>query len=298
MKPRSVLAWDRHRRTVVLLAESLACAYGAGSLPIMLREIAKARRVKEVVFAPLLKDGFLVAGTDGFSIHVNCPKEKVEAWTETWNDQRDGGRGLPERCRFTLAHEIAHTFFFDIGKRTIRPLVNVRTLYARKATERACNLAAGHLLVPEAILCAQRKEGLIAPLDFFDARDIAVLRRRARISAEALLIRLANATIWEGDPGAIFYLQEQDGSLVAQDFIIHGSLRNLFPPAPRGTPAADLLLCPELICYGGKRSVTVNSLPRAPRSRPTPRPFVVTCVRVYDRGRTYFVAMRPGERPD
>ncbi len=86
---------------------------GLTAAPIPLAPIASACRVQKVVFRPMLGSGATVPVDAGFTIYVNCKSEDVNDWEARFNDRSDQGRFLPNRARFTIAHEIAHTLFYD-----------------------------------------------------------------------------------------------------------------------------------------------------------------------------------------
>ena len=110
--------WPARRRTAVQLAESLVTAT-TDSLPVDLKRIAAHREVRRIEFAPLLMDGGLAVRSDGFVIYVRC--DIGEGADLTARLAEDGtGSTLPQRilrrARFTIAHEIAHTFFYEYGR--------------------------------------------------------------------------------------------------------------------------------------------------------------------------------------
>src|SRR3954447_17198360 len=106
--------WARWRRNAAAVVDDLAAASADGALPVRLPEIARARKVREVVFRPLLMDGCLGVRKDGFVIFVRCEPRNSGELKRAWSADHARYRLLSPRMRFTIAHEIAHTFFFDV----------------------------------------------------------------------------------------------------------------------------------------------------------------------------------------
>src|SRR6266404_2692991 len=115
MSGRNFTVWDCYRDRLLSRGETLAKDYGGNSLPISLKQIASARRVKNVIFRPLLVDGCLTVVNDGFKIYIRCKKEHSDEMQARFDSERELGP-LPQRIRFTLAHEIAHTLFYRINE--------------------------------------------------------------------------------------------------------------------------------------------------------------------------------------
>jgi O-acetyl-ADP-ribose deacetylase (regulator of RNase III) len=100
----------------------------------------------------------------------------------------------PGRLRFSVAHEIAHTFFPDVAE-----LARYRSTGSKEPTdswqlELLCNIAAGELLMPTETLEHLDREPL-------DIERLLGFRRRYDVSTEALLRRVAKLTT---QPAAVF----------------------------------------------------------------------------------------------
>lgn len=97
------------------------------------------------------------------------------------------------RLRYSIAHEIAHTFFPDVGEevrhRTATGAVDDGSSGDEWQLELLCNIAAGELLVPSLALPVEELDRAI-----LDINRLMVLRSRFDVSSEAILRRAAQAT--------------------------------------------------------------------------------------------------------
>lgn len=114
----------------------------------------------------LTLDGLLKVDSDGhFVVHLKRNANKC-------------------RKNFTLAHEIAHTFFYDL---LTHPMSYRGSLDFDPEEERLCDMAAAELLMPSHILKSDiANEPTITPETLF------YLRKRYQVSLQALAIRLVN----------------------------------------------------------------------------------------------------------
>jgi Zn-dependent peptidase ImmA (M78 family) len=122
---------------------------------------------------------------------------------------RDGFRmvlkgGSPQtRSRFTIAHEICHTFFYEIV-----PELKFGSQEPDPEEERLCNLGAGELLMPEKSLRNRAKK---LPM------SVAALEGLARmyvVSPAAMLLRLRSIGLWNCEMS--FWRPAQTGFLLNQ----------------------------------------------------------------------------------
>lgn len=91
--------------------------------------------------------------------------------------------GSSRRQRFSLAHEIAHTFFFEPKEGNLKP---VKGAPRGLSLERACHQGAGMLLIPERFLERElKKVG-----GQFHAREVLDWAKLFDVSVEVLLRRL------------------------------------------------------------------------------------------------------------
>lgn len=136
-----------------------------------------------------LLDGFLRplgnSYNEGFIIHVN-------------------GDASAARRKFTIAHEICHTFFYEVV-----PELKFVEHAIDPAEERLCDLGAAELLMPEVSvkrLASQQTVGLVA------------LNRMAEhfgVSVHSMLIRLETLNLWKARLSA--WRRLDDGSVTLSD---------------------------------------------------------------------------------
>lgn len=97
------------------------------------------------------------------------------------------------RLRYSIAHEIAHTFFPDVGAelrhRTAMAAVDDGTGDDDWQLEMLCNIAAAELLVPSIALPSDELDEAVLDID-----HLMALRAAFDVSAEAILRRAAQAT--------------------------------------------------------------------------------------------------------
>jgi hypothetical protein len=107
-------------------------------------------------------------------------------------NERDLSLSAPEptdlltvRQRFTLAHEIAHTFFFRLSESAPVP---VKHTPSGIDLERFCDRGAGKILVP-----ADQLSAALETYDSIDTATVIAIARRFRVSVAVTLERLAQA---------------------------------------------------------------------------------------------------------
>jgi len=115
-----------------------------------------------------------------------------------YNPNRPSGR-----LRYSIAHEIAHTFFPDCGDRIRnRTAVNPGAQTDDWQLEALCNIAAAEILMPMGSLKVEEVANL-------DINRVAEIRKKFDVSTEAILMRLANLS---DRPCAVFVASQWDGS--------------------------------------------------------------------------------------
>lgn len=140
--------------------------------------------VKRVDVAKLSRDGMLVPVEGGFIIKLNSQRPLV-------------------RQRFACAHEIGHTFFYDLsGPRPWRPSQSVSSYWAE---EDLCYQFAEEMLMPS--LQIKRVAGGLSPAmdNFLQVRDTF------GVSNEALCRKIARLNLWR----CIFVILSSDAKTSA-----------------------------------------------------------------------------------
>jgi hypothetical protein len=249
MAKRADNPWRARRRYAIQSAEAVVAA-NARSLPVDLNRIGASRSVQRIEFTPLLTDGGLAVRKDGFVIYVRCEIGQGAGLTEQLAE--DGtGSSLPatiaRRARFTIAHEIAHTFFYDIRRMPPRSKTEVVDGASANKLELTCNQIAGLILLPETLI--QRHS---ARFDFDRPEDLRMLANMALASTQTVVHRfkhLRNVT----HPEAILASVSREGS----DWVIaaisrHYSLKNVFVDAKVGASIKALINEPRFVLCGGE----------------------------------------------
>jgi Zn-dependent peptidase ImmA (M78 family) len=115
------------------------------------------------------------------------------------------------RVRFTQAHELCHTFFYQYV-----PEIKFRPHAEDQGEERLCNFGAAELLMPENSL---RKEARQLPRSI---RSLVDLAAAYRVSPEAMMLRLRSLRLWNAE--LHFWQREASGEFVL-DRIVGGKWR-------------------------------------------------------------------------
>ena len=124
---------QRHKDRVVEAARQLLERAGISGPPVDPRNLAPLQGIVDIEEAPLGRtDAQLTPGPSGFTISVNA-------------------FASPQRKNFSIAHEIAHTFFQPAVKsyRNGANFVGKGTSLEHDAEEALCDVAAAEMLMPE-----------------------------------------------------------------------------------------------------------------------------------------------------
>jgi hypothetical protein len=122
------------------------------------------------------------------------------------------------RKRFSLAHEIGHTFFYKLERDGPRHQIGVLSEVERSAEERICDLFAGALLMPSThvraemgTLPANRPGEVLTRLD--------TIAQRFRVSLPALLQRMRSFNV-ASPPYLLLYLRPKLNPSTGGDFAL------------------------------------------------------------------------------
>jgi len=200
-------------RTLLSEVESLASRVSKNEFPILLRPLAECRKVTSIDFYPLLVDAMLTTHPEGFRILLNSVGGRAQELKERYRNESKG-RLLQPRLRFSVAHELAHTFFYDLTNAI--PKLSKRFTAGGGRTElenleRHCNTIASHLLLPTQMLSAE-----FLRIKTITPESISELAQTAGVSHEALLLRLAKSDslfIRKYFRGCIVLIEQRDEGL-------------------------------------------------------------------------------------
>ncbi len=174
-------------RALLTKAESLASTVSKNEFPVLLRPLAERRKVTSVDFCPLLVDAMLTTHPEGFRILLNSDGGRDQELKERYRNESKR-KLLQPRLRFSIAHELAHTFFYDLTGES--PKLSKKFKSGGGQTElenleRYCNTIASHLLLPTQMLSdAFLRIKAITP------ESILELAQTTGVSLPALLFRL------------------------------------------------------------------------------------------------------------
>lgn len=227
--------WRRWDATVTGRAARLLRELRLTEPPIPLVPLLQACRC-EVVFRPLIVNGATAPTVLGFRVYCRCDAHEAAGLHQQLIDSEDMGRFLPPRTRFTLAHEIAHTFFFDERTSPPRNKLEPTNDAAVAKLERLCDRGAHELLMPRGLL-----EADLADCDPFAPGDLLEVSRRFGVSINALLIRMTHVACIN-DAGAAFHVVRANGEFLIEGALITPSLTRLFPKPHWRASLASLAL--------------------------------------------------------
>jgi Zn-dependent peptidase ImmA (M78 family) len=97
-------------------------------------------------------------------------------------------RACETRVRFTQAHELCHTYFYEYV-----PEIKLRPHLEDPAEEQLCDFGAAELLMPERPL---RKEAVHARPS---VQSLLILATAYHVSPEAMMLRLRRLRLWKGE---------------------------------------------------------------------------------------------------
>jgi len=176
---------------------ALRCLEGGTEPPTDLFALAHMRRVKKIYLRPMVGEGATYAVNGGFEIAVR-DRIRDEVIRLDLDDPRRPP--LEARQRFTLAHEIAHTLYYDLNKQ--RPVL-INDSPRGDMLEAFCNRAAGMFLLPDALLRADLAGRPVS------LEALRWLSRRYRASSSAVIRRIDELGIVKPEDHAIIYTERR-----------------------------------------------------------------------------------------
>ncbi len=213
-------------------ADVLPGALGLAQLPVDLHAVARHRRVKRLGFRLMVPRGVLLPVGGGFEVYL------LSLSPMDLDISKPEPEGLlSSRQRFSLAHEIAHTYFFKFSATVPAPheaIPNVPEI------ETICDRTAGYILVPTDLL---KKEIVIALGDRqrINAGFVRLAANRFRTSPEVLIDRLS--VVEPANPFArcILLVRNAHGNAVISAIYFGIGLLNILPRPTKYTPLTEWL---------------------------------------------------------
>jgi hypothetical protein len=191
---------------------------------------------------------------NGFVVYVKSDPELVDDYRAQFYDGDDAE--LPPRIRFTIAHEIVHTLFFDRNKNPPRPLVTGNHHEELESLEQTCDYGAGRLLMPK-----DRFDSVLECADFLMPNSLADIASRFRVSIPAFLVRLGQHNLWGTQSGAIAIVNRYSGITRIEKFVCDLNSTALFPGVEANVDARRLIYNARLNLFGGPESETSIAIP-------------------------------------
>jgi O-acetyl-ADP-ribose deacetylase (regulator of RNase III) len=110
---------------------------------------------------------------DARTVSIGADRFRID-----YNPNRPSGR-----VRYSIAHEIAHTFFPDCGERVRNRLAHANATLDEWQLEALCNIAAAEILMPFGSFPAASER-------LTDIDRVIALQKQFKVSTEALLLRI------------------------------------------------------------------------------------------------------------
>jgi len=182
-------------------ADELGCIVANRALPVCLKAIADRRRVTSVEFVPMPVRAMLTTHSKGFRVFLKIEDADQATALKLCYENEDQRQLLPLKFRFPLAHELAHTLFYELGTADDRPK-EIREFKAGggktilENLEKYCNRIAGHLLMPSPLF-----KNKILKLKSLQPHDLLSFAEHVGASLESVVTRL----------------DEEDGALIHHD---------------------------------------------------------------------------------
>jgi hypothetical protein len=202
-------------------AEGLLTECAPMRFPVDLTRLAVKRGITKVHFRPMPCDGAIGVAEDGFVVHLQSRKEQLVPAPAV------DSSALSPRQRFTLAHEISHTFFYGPDLKRVEPHPSQRLL------EDSCNYAAARLLLPANLL--RYEIGRNRKVDSIEmACDLA---STAHVSTEVLLQRLDELEdLKETDYALLALRKEERAKIIVIAVCSQGVFREFVRPTLFAAP--------------------------------------------------------------
>jgi len=192
------------------------------ALPVDLDEVARLSGVLSIEEREMIPEAVLSPGRKGFRIYLQSnfigdPNSRV-------------------RRRFSLAHEIAHTLFYDLRGGVPKPVAKSPR---GDDLEDACHRGARLLLIPQRFL-AQELRRIGQPIG---ADHVIELSRKFEVSVEAMLRRLDQAGAFESAETALVLVRslERRNATIKLALPYPPWLKVLMPPPSRDVSFASWL---------------------------------------------------------
>ena len=211
------------------LAEFLPAVLGYSRPPVDLYAVAHHRRVKNLKLRFIVPRGMLVPVEGGFEVYI---RDKNAKDFDLETSKQEPATLLSTRQRFSLAHEIAHTFYYNITDNIPSP-ANVEST---PDLEAKCNRTAGRILVPTDLLSKE-----IGDLGAIDQSLIRSLASKFRVSLPVMIDRVAEAERSNTIQRCVVLVKRRSDACQIQAFYFGAGLLSILPRPTKYKPIAHWL---------------------------------------------------------
>jgi uncharacterized protein DUF955 len=238
------------------LLSQFAKAKGSLGPPVELRDLARFCSVLSIEHRPMVPEGVLSTVPGGFKVYLQSNFTHKA--------------GMERRTRFTLAHELAHTFFYNTAGQI--PQIIKGSPKGRKL-EYLCHVAANEMLVPSSLL----KREVEARGEVASADSIIDLATLFEVSTEVMMRKLQKLGLFADDRFAAILVHVENGSKSLIKAACYGSLLLCNAPRPERGMDFDLWVRPirppdgedgksEWVCTTQTSTVIAKKIFRSRRS--------------------------------
>lgn len=258
--------------------------------PVALKSIAERCGVSRVEFRPLLIDGGLAIADRKFVVYVNCEKSRAGELSNQF--AQDGGRTLPKRARFTIAHELVHTFFFD--QSGVAPKSKLRATHHKEhdSLEQVCDYGANLLLVPPHQLMRQ-----LEGISELSPRVIIDLATDFNVSLQTLLISLKGLDFCGSHKFFAALVSKKDNSLVVQTTAADLVTKHMFSAVKPNERIERSIKVDNLELFGGTERRAAYAHPCRVGMSPAAQSCVAMCEPTTKTLDTFILLIRPEGLP-
>lgn len=195
--------------------EKVLAASQMSAPPVDLHEVAKASGVLSVDDCEMIPEAVICVDGHGFRIRLQS--------------NFAGIAGTRLRQRFSFAHEIAHTFFYELRNGQMQPIPKAPK---GDKLESACHEAAAMILVPDGLLTKE----LRARRSEIDSPFIVQLAEAFDVSLEVMLRRLVQVRAFDSTYLAFALVRRDANSGEKIEFTVHPPwLKAILTKPVRGT---------------------------------------------------------------
>ncbi|MSU58416.1 MAG: ImmA/IrrE family metallo-endopeptidase [Pedosphaera sp.] len=230
------------------MVEGRALFHSKNSLPTPLHLIVQERSAN-IRFVPLPVPGCLCSVSKGFDIFVQTHAKDSQNLLEKFLNGKDSQ--LPVRHRFTIAHEIAHTYFYDLSKQPPSMQFPPNTAKELRRMEEACDAIANRMLLPRFIL-----EEHVKKHDCLDPNLLRELANKAAVSPQVVISAFGGSAKCLPHKGGIACALHDGESYRLTSFSLGGLLKDRFDLI-KGQRLSEWIKPSDFVANGGRKSEVI-----------------------------------------